>query len=157
MKKTLFVISALSLMASLVVAAETRSLRSLLPSALTPGVLGQPTPIAPTTETPAPAPSTVVSETYVPVAQPAELFSDVRYHGRCNIAPCAVPTIIQVADPCSRHSCCKTYVNVEVCAPPCPPSCVKVTRDGHKVRYDFGEYAVVARTVGNHIVVRYID
>lgn len=89
--------------------------------------------------------------------QPVALFTDVRYHAVRNIAPCAVPTIIQVPDPCSKGSCCKTCVNVEICAPPCDPKLVKVTHDGDRVRYDYGKYAVVARTVGNHVVVHYHD
>lgn len=96
-------------------------------------------------------PATTVS------AQPVALFADVRYHAVRNIAPCAVPTIIQVPDPCSKSSCGKCCVNVEICAPPCDPKLVKVTRDGDRVRFDYGKYAVVAKTVGSHIVVHYHD
>jgi hypothetical protein len=61
-----------------------------------------------------------------------------------------------VVDPCDK--CCKRCVNVEVCAPPCAPCDVKVTRDGNRVRYEYaGGYAIVAHTVGDHIVVRYHD
>jgi len=89
------------------------------------------------------------------VGLPVPLFSDVRFRATRNIAPCAVPTIIQVADPCDKY--CKRCVNIEVCAPPCNPKDVKVTRDGNRVRYDYGKYAIVAHTAGDHIVVRYHD
>lgn len=91
------------------------------------------------------------------VGQPVPLFTNVRYRATRNIAPCAVPTIVQVADPCNRDRNCKTCVNVEVCVPPCDPKDVHVTRDGNRVRYDYGKYAVVIRSVGDHLVVHYAD
>ncbi len=99
----------------------------------------------------------VPSPSYGVVTQPVELFKDVRYRGTRNISPCAVPMVIQVPDPCNRDKCCKTCVNVQVCVPPCDPQCVKVTRDGNRVLYDFGKYEVVVKTVGNHVVVHYGD
>ncbi len=176
MKKTLFGGLALVLMSSIMVAAEGRSVRSSVPASVSVALLGQaseipmPVPLSPVPDPlyyqpgempqyqpPAPSYSAAPYTITPSVAQPVELFQNVRYRGSRNIAPCAVPTVIQVADPCSRGDCCKSCVNVQVCVPPCDPATVKVTRDGHKVRYDFGKYAVVAKTVGNHVVVHYQD
>ena len=183
MKRAMFCGLSVALMAGVAFASDRSSLRSSVPAAVLgqPVLLGQPTEILlPPTLSPVPdplyspsvqqtsnqystpyagsvttAPGTI-SPGYPVVSQPIPLFSDVRYHAVRNISPCAVPTIIQVSDPCNTN-CCKTCVNVEVCVPPCDPKCVKVTRDGNKVRYDYGKYAVVAKTVGNHVVVHYYD
>jgi hypothetical protein len=167
MKKMMFCGIALMFTASIYAAEEGRPLRSLLSG----GLFGQAAPVpspAPITPVPDPAYSTSdppVTQTIpmpdasnpIVVGQPIQLFEDVRYRAVRNIAPCAIPTIIQVADPCNKSTCCKNCVCIEVCMPPCEPNCVKVSRDGNAVRYDFGKYAVTARTVGNHIVVRYHD
>ena len=113
-----------------------------------------PTANAPAFVVPAPG-SSSPAPGYSSVGQPIELFSDVRYRGTRNISPCAVPIIVQISDPCNKDRCCKTCVNVQVCVPPCDPKCVKVTRDGNRVLYDFGKYEVVVKTVGNHVVVHY--
>jgi hypothetical protein len=126
------------------------------PSVYTPS--GQsPNPLSTPTLTPQPQYPVITQPGYSVVGQPMELFRDVRYRGQRNVAPDAVPTILQVADPCNRDRCCKTCVNVEVCAPPCDPKCVRVTRDGNKVRYDFGRYEIVIKSVGDHLVVHYGD
>lgn len=175
MKRVLFSGMALLAMATLVAAGEPRSLRSILGSTLA----GQksevllPPPLSPVpdplysrsvqqtsqqvvVDPAAPVVSEPVTGTIIPTPE-ISLYTNVRYRAVRNIAPCAVPTIIQVADPCNKVTCCKNCVSIEVCAPPCDPSCVKVTRDGDKVCYDYGKYSIVARTVGNHIVVHYYD
>ena len=166
MKKMMFCGLALALMATVVVAAEGRALRSAVSTAIAPTLLTQSSSI-PSALPLSPTPDPLYSPTnqyvdpgmsgYPAVGQPLTLFADVRYHGSRNIAPCAVPTIIQVPDPCNKDKCCKSCVNVEVCVPPCDPKKVCVTRDGNKVRYDFGKYAVVVKTVGDHVVVHYWD
>jgi len=118
------------------------------------GGIPMPSPLTPV---PDPSFSQYNGAPVVVSAQPAELFSDVRYHGTRNIAPCAVPTVVQVTDPCAKRSCCKSCVNVQICVPPCDPTCVKVTRDGNHVRYEYGKYSVVVKTVGHHVVVHYGD
>ena len=178
MKKMLFGSLALAFLASIVAAGEGRVLRSSSIS-VTPVLAAQVSEIplpAPLSPTPDPAysgysqplnqyPSSPYpgmgdsfgAQGYPVASQPIELFRDVRYHGSRNIAPCAVPTIIQVSDPCNRDRCCKTCVSVQVCVPPCDPQKIKVTRDGDRVRYDYGKYAVVVKTVGHHVVVHYQD
>jgi hypothetical protein len=181
MKNLLFCSLSVTLIASVVAAAETRTLRTAVSSAIAPSLLAQssgsqlpqllPTPdpaYTPTIEShsvdypPSPTPENlplypVPAQSSTSTAQPLELFSDVRYHGSRNIAPCAVPCIVQIPDPCNKDKCCKTCVNVQICVPPCDPKSVCVTRDGNKIRYDFGKYAVVVKTVGKHVVVNYWD
>ena len=172
MKRTLLVGFSLAVMATVAVAAEGRSMRSALPLSFAPVLAGQvnsipmPTPLSPV---PDPLGSTYTPGTgdtvyglsspsaYAIAAPGAEIYQNVKYRGTRNIPPCAVPTVIQVPDPCNKNSCCKTCVNVQVCVPPCDPKCVKVTHDGNKVRYDYGKYAVTVRSIGHHVVVHYED
>ena len=152
---------ALAFVASVSLGGEGSTLRS----ALVPALVAQNTGVAiPPALSPVPdpafsqgttvyAPST--TGTVITSGEPLELFGDVRYHGTRNIAPCAVPTVVQFNDPCNRDKCYKSCVNVQICVPPCEPACVKVTRSGDRVRYDYGEDSVVIRKVGHHIVVHY--
>ena len=176
MKRTLLFGFSLAMMATVAVSAESRSMRSTLPLSVGPALTGQvnipmPAPLSP-------VPDPVYSEpTYSPSAQPslnqypsgpveygytlappsAVAYQNVKYRGTRNIAPCAVPTLVQVPDPCNKNACCKSCVNVEICVPPCDPRKVRVTHDGNKVRYDYGKYAVSVRSIGNHVVVHYED
>ena len=178
MKRVLLCSVGVALMATFVVAAEGpsfRATRSLAPALVgqandiqvppqlspvpDPGYaplnqppLNQYTPGPYSVQSPSPAPSG-----YVVSGAPVEIYQNVKYRGQRNIAPCAVPTVIQVPDPCNKDACCKTCVNVQVCVPPCEPHKVKVTRDGNKVHYDYGKYAVTVRSIGNHVVVHYED
>ena len=183
--KSMFVLSAcLVLVATVVIAGEARVLRTSLPSGVAPALLGQasdipmPSPLSPVPDpyySPSGSPSgqiplnqypsspystqsPIVSEPAYGLASPSlELYHNVKYRGVRNISPCAVPTVVQVPDPCNRDASCKTCVNVQICVPPCDPKKVKVTRDGNKVRYDYGKYAVAVKSVGNHVVVHYED
>lgn len=100
------------------------------------------------------------------------LFARVEVEDRDHIHPCAVPTVVQVLDPCSverRHglfhryrvaadcdACGPQCVYVEICAPPgCPK--VKVSRDGRKVTYDYGDYKVQVESKDGYVVVDYDD
>ena len=165
MKKTLLVGFSLAVMATVAVAAEGRSVRSALPLSVGPALVGQVNSIPmPAPLSPVPDPisgmyspglsSPGLSDTVYGLPTPAPY---VKYRGTRNIPPCAVPTVIQVPDPCNKNACCKSCVNVQVCVPPCDPKCVKVTHDGNKVRYDYGKYAVSVRSIGNHVVVHYED
>ena len=171
MKRVLLGGLACALFASAVGGAESRTLRSTL----APTVLAQASEIPMPTLSPIPdpafnqqstfyTPSNVTGQAYPGatlgspiVGQPVSLYSNVRYHGTRNIAPCAVPTVIQVPDPCNKRNCCNNCVAVQVCVPPCEPCDIKVTRSGNKVRYDYGKYSVVVKTVGDHVVVHYGD
>jgi hypothetical protein len=135
-----------------------------------PTLLGQP---AETTELPMPAPlsstplspvpeiqySGPVGQMPVVTAADATLFPCVKYRSTRNIAPCSVPVIVQVPDPCTpRNSCCpRPCVNVEICVPACGCPKVCVTRHGNKTRYDYGKYAVNVISLNGRVVVDYDD
>lgn len=81
------------------------------------------------------------------------LYCNVKYKDERNIAPCAVPTIVMVPDPCNDCAC----VAVQICVPPCETACVKVKKCGHKVKYDYGKYAVEITSARGRVVVDYDD
>jgi hypothetical protein len=75
------------------------------------------------------------------------LYPRVKYHDKRHIAPCAVPMVVAVRDPCAKRDPCATCgpppcVLVEICVPPCGSPKVCTKHDGVKVRYDYGRYAV---------------
>lgn len=73
------------------------------------------------------------------------LYHCVRYKDKCNIAPCAVPQIVMVKDPCAKCDPCNAKcVCVQICVPPCSACPPRVTckRGGEYVKYDFGKYSV---------------
>ena len=73
----------------------------------------------------------------------SQLYSRVCYKQPRKIAPCAVPLVVSVLDPCSRKFDCETKcVLVKICVPTCGCPRVKVTRCGRHTRYDYGKYAV---------------
>lgn len=90
-----------------------------------------------------------------PIAPPAPLFHNVRYKDPKNIAPCAVPQVVLVRDPCLK-SCdkCDRCVAVQVCM---PHGCTKISRckDGSRVKYDFGKYEVEIVSRNGEVVVDY--
>lgn len=155
----------LAMMTSIAMGAESRTIYS---SGVT---LGGPTLLSQQgVDLPMPAPLSPVPEIQYsgPVGQlpvvttvDATLFPNVRYRSTRNIAPCAVPIIVQVPDPCTpRDRCCNTprpCVNVEICVPNCGCPKVCVTRHGNKTRYDYGKYAVNIVTLNGRIVVDYDD
>ncbi len=158
-----FVACALLGMAAMATAsngAEPRSLRlvSLLQNS--------PTPLN-AVDLPMPAPLSSVPEvqysgpvTAMPVmASTVELYQNVRYCRERNIAPCAKPIIVQVPDPCAcKSACCPTpCVNVQICVPQCGCPCVKVTRCGDRVCYDYGKYEVIVTSGRGRVCVDYRD
>ena len=88
-----------------------------------------------------------------------EIYQNVRYRGERNIAPCAKPIIVQIPDPCAcKTACCLTpCVNVQICVPECGCPCVKVTRCGDKVCYDYGKYSVNVISARGRVIVDYND
>lgn len=93
-----------------------------------------------------------------------ELFQCVRYKDQRNIAPCAVPMIVTVKDPCATCDPCDPCaapkcVAVEICVPPCsecpPKICCK--RGGEYVKYDFGKYRVEITSRKGVVTVDYDD
>ena len=92
-----------------------------------------------------------------------ELFRCVEYDDTHHIAPCAVVKIVKIVDPCWKPdpcSCCRQCapcVYVKICVPPCGCARVKVSRNGRKVRYDYGKYAVDIVSRNGRIEVDYDD
>ncbi len=125
---------------------------------------------------PAPVPAGEEAK-LVPAPGPVvPLYECVRYKDLHEMHPCAVPKVVSVRAPscgdrCSRHrrrtcrcgrpvacSCCQPKcVNVKICVPPCGCERVKVSRDGRRVRYDYGKYAVDIRVKRGYIEVDYQD
>lgn len=101
--------------------------------------------------------------------QAVELFHCVEIEDPDHIAPCAVPKIIMVPDPCAcRHhcGCCDTKcVAVKICVPPpnpCACGCgaheeVKIRKGGRKQKYDYGEYSVEVTVKDGYVKVDYDD
>ena len=103
------------------------------------------------------------------------LFHCVKYKDLDEMAPCAVPTVIKVLDPCPQPKCCDPCgaccpappkcVYIQICVPtpnPCACACdrgPKVTCNGSgtRTRYDYGKYAVDVRVKDGYIEVDYQD
>jgi hypothetical protein len=117
-------------------------------------------PIEPTPAlTPMPAPG---GEPVVASGAAIPLFECVRYKDECNIAPCAVPQIVTVKDPCDVCDPCNPCaapkcVAVQICVPPCSPCPPKITckRGGEYVKYDFGKYRVEITSRKGKVTVDY--
>lgn len=92
------------------------------------------------------------------IGGPSAIYPRVVYRDRKNIAPCAVPTVVQAPDPCP-NPCVRgpQCVSVEVCVPPCAVADVRVTRRGNKIKYDYGKYAVELTARNGAVVVDYDD
>jgi hypothetical protein len=135
--------------------------------------LGQAPPPAPAGEAPKPMPMAAAPEQ-------VELFQCVKYVDLHEMAPCAVPMIIQVKDPCWKPccdpcSCCPPVpkcVNICICVPKqccqpccdpcggcCPPPGPKVCcrRNGTRICYDYGKYEIDIRVKKGYIEVDYQD
>jgi len=116
---------------------------------------------------------------------PIELFACVEYEDKHNIHPCAVTKIVAVKHPgkkkchkgflglsCGRcNLCCDTCnscgscdsccdpgcVYIQICVPPCDCADVKISRNGAKVKYDYGEYEVEIKSKDGIVKVDYDD
>ncbi len=130
------------------------SLASVAGAAETPlgaaATLGQPVL---SVASPTPVPDAVSSPVVVSPSAAVPLYTNVKYRDERNIAPCAVPTIVMVPDPCNDCGC----VAVQICVPPCETPCVKTKRCGHKVVYDYGKYSVEITSARGKVVVDYDD
>lgn len=118
-------------------------------------------PPAPTDAVP-PAPADVAPPAVVeqpaatpqPVADvPIVLFACVEVEDTDNIAPCAQPLIVSVADPCNP-GCCRY---VEICVPTCGCAKVRCSLDGTRLTYDYGEYEITVKSRVNSVEVNYDD
>ncbi|GAB4153146.1 MAG: hypothetical protein Tsb009_29420 [Planctomycetaceae bacterium] len=174
MKKVLSFAIALSVVASAAVASaagpsffkSSRDLKKIAPGQ--PGYLvsyqGTPTPIA--VVAPPPAPGVGGTSVHAPApaghAQHAGLFPCVEVEDCDHIAPCAVPKIVCIVDPCwkpSKCGCCAPQkprcVQVKICVPPCGCPRVKVSKDGRKVKYDYGKYEVELESKNGKVYIDY--
>jgi hypothetical protein len=122
-----------------------------------------------------PVPAATLDQPLTPMAEPGAqpapaaggavtLYHCVKYKDECNIAPCAVPMIVTVKDPCD---CCDTCdpcctpkcVAVQICVPPCSECPPRVTckRGGEYVKYDYGKYRVEITSRKGVVTVDYDD
>jgi len=94
---------------------------------------------------------------------PVRLFQCVEVEDPDHIAPCAVPKLVKIVDPCWRPdpcSCCPQCppcVYVKICVPPCACERVKVSRKGRRVKYDYGDYSVEVTSKDGKVRVDYDD
>jgi hypothetical protein len=105
-------------------------------------------------------PQAVPSEPWMaqplPFSPTVPLYPNVRYKQTRNAHPCATPLVVAVKDPrcgrCGPSEC----LYVKICVPPCDAPCrVVANRDGSRVRYDWGKYAVTVQARRNGVV--YVD
>ena len=93
----------------------------------------------------------------------AGLFHCVRYEDLRNIHPCAVTKIVSIKDPCWKPDPCSCEcqvapcVLVKICVPPCGCPKVRVTRNGSKVKFDYGKYEVEISSKNGIVKVDYDD
>jgi|GEM_PF-832706 hypothetical protein len=88
------------------------------------------------------------------------LYPRVKYHDKRHIAPCAVPMVVAVRDPCAHRDPCEACgppkcVFVQICVPPCGSPKICTRHDGQRVRYDYGKYAVNITSRHGIVVVDY--
>jgi hypothetical protein len=89
------------------------------------------------------------------------LFTNVKYKDLDEMSPCAQPKIIAVKNPCLSKSGCNTCepqcVYIQICVPTCGCELISCKRQGDRIRYDYGEYAVSVRVKKGYIEVDYQD
>jgi hypothetical protein len=92
---------------------------------------------------------------------PIPLYTNVKYTDRDEMAPCAVSKIIALKDPCVCRDACDCCgpqcVFIEICVPSCGCELVSCRRNGDRIRYDYGKYAVDVRVKKGFIEVDYQD
>lgn len=91
-----------------------------------------------------------------------ELYHCVKYEDLNHIAPCAVPKIVMVKDPCACNDpcncCAPACVAVQICVPPCYcKEDVICKKNGDKVTYDYGKYRVQITSKKGVVRVDYDD
>jgi hypothetical protein len=85
---------------------------------------------------------------------PVVLFACVKVDDEDEMAPCAKPLVVAIADPCNPCLC----RFVQICVPDtcCPPE-IKCSKCGTKVTYDYGEYSVEIKSKTDYVEVEYDD
>lgn len=99
-----------------------------------------------------------------------KLFHCVKVKDPDHIHPCAVPKMVKIVDPCwkpckPKCGCCQTTccpppppcVYVKICVPPCGCERVKCSKNGRRVKYDYGKYSVEVESRNGQVVVDYDD
>ena len=130
-------------------------------SLMVAGVLAMSAAVSEAKQPPAPTPEPM--HAHAAVADAGGLYHCVKYKDLDNVACCAKPMIVEIADPCWKpdpcNPCCKApCVRVQICVPDqcCPPK-VKCSKDGKHVSYDFGKYSVDVRSKKGYVEVNYDD
>jgi len=95
------------------------------------------------------------------VSDSVPLYTNVKYKDLDEMSPCAQPKIIEVKDPCAcRHACdcCgPKCVYIQICVPTCGCELISCRRNGDRIRYDYGKYAIDVRVKKGFIEVDYQD
>ena len=81
------------------------------------------------------------------------LYPKVKVIQERNIAPCAVPKIVTVPDPCDPCRC----VCITICVPPCACEQIECSKHGRRTTFDYGKYQVKVTQRHGHLVVNYDD
>ena len=96
-----------------------------------------------------------------PASMGVPLYTNVKYKDLDEMSCCAQPKIIAVKDPCAcEDDCCCSApkcVYIQICVPPCGCELISCRRNGDRIRYDYGQYAVDVRVRRDHIEVDYQD
>lgn len=87
------------------------------------------------------------------------MFHRVKYKDLDEMSPCAQPKIIIVKNPCADpcNACQPDCVAIQICVPTCGCELISCRRNGDRIRYDYGKYAVDVRIKKDHIEVDYQD
>ncbi len=124
-------------------------------AAALPASAGQ---LLPVPEYPAPVPD----EPYVyelSAAPAVPVSHNVKYKDLDEMSPCAAPKIIVVRNPCADpcDPCEPECVAIQICVPTRGCELISCRRNGNRIRYDYGKYAVDVRIKRNYIEVDYQD
>ncbi|MFK7820822.1 MAG: hypothetical protein AB8G99_19035 [Planctomycetaceae bacterium] len=88
-----------------------------------------------------------------------ELFQRVKYVGKRRKAPGAVSKLIVIKNPDRRRkgaACCEDeFVAIEICVPPCKCEIVRETKNGNRIRYNYGSHGVDVRIKNGRVLVVY--
>ncbi|WP_146508104.1 hypothetical protein [Thalassoglobus neptunius] len=87
-----------------------------------------------------------------------ELYNCVKVIQARKIAPCAVPKIVSVPNPCydpCKPCCQPKCVFVQICVPPCACEDVICRKGGDRMIFSYGKYAVKVTARRDTLVVNY--
>jgi hypothetical protein len=125
---------------------------------LPPPISGTPQTFMPSTGIPQ---GPINAPIYNPVVEAPgiELFTRVKYVGKRRKAPDAVSKLIVIKNPARNRkgaACCgDEFVAIEICVPPCKCELVRETKNGNRMRYNYGTHGVEVRIKNDRVVVTY--